>query len=194
LWGNAWQRLSTSGTTWQRLALWGNAWQRLSTSGTTWQCLALWGNAWQRGATRCHVSFIALAAFIANIAFISFRLLRWLRLLRTWPSKWDGRMASGRDGKSRPFTLDSRHRATNNSGMVIPGRVQNGVVLLEGGAALPEGAAVTITYPALLTGKQPVEKRRIQVPLVQCDQRGSVPLTGARIAEILDEEDASPRH
>jgi hypothetical protein len=31
--------------------------------------------------------------------------------------------------------------------MVIPGRVRNGMVILEGEAALPEGAAVTVTYP-----------------------------------------------
>lgn len=78
--------------------------------------------------------------------------------------------------------------------MVIPGRVQNGVVVWEGEAALPEGAAVTITYPAPPMAKPPDQRSRIQVPLVRTDQPGSVPLTGARIAEILDEEDASPRH
>jgi hypothetical protein len=77
--------------------------------------------------------------------------------------------------------------------MVIPGRVHNGVVVLEGDTALPEGAAVTITYPALPTVKPSDEKRRIQVPLVRTDQPGSVPLTTARIAEVLDEEDAPPR-
>jgi len=78
--------------------------------------------------------------------------------------------------------------------MVIPGRVHNGVVVLEGEPALPEGAAVTITYPAARQAKPASPKRRIQVPLVQCAQPGSVQLTGARIAEILNEEDASPRH
>ena len=90
--------------------------------------------------------------------------------------------------------LDSTRGATNNDCMVIPGRVHNGVVILEGESALPEGAAVTITYPALLKAKPAPPKRRIQVPLVRTDQPGSVRLTGARIAEILDEEDASPRH
>jgi len=91
------------------------------------------------------------------------------------------------------FALDSRLSATNNNRMFIPGRVLNGVVIPEGEPALPKGAAVTITYPALLKAKSPVEKRRIQVPLVHCDQPGSVHLIGARIAEIMDEEDASPR-
>ncbi|MCI0376222.1 MAG: hypothetical protein L0215_01315 [Gemmataceae bacterium] len=77
--------------------------------------------------------------------------------------------------------------------MVISGRVQNGVVVLEGGSALPEGAVVTITYPALATAKPVVNKRRIQTPLVRTGEPGSVPLTGARIAQILDEEDASSR-
>lgn len=77
--------------------------------------------------------------------------------------------------------------------MIIPGRVHNGVVVLEGRPELPEGAAVSIWYPAPV-GSTPVhEKRRIQVPLVRSERRGSVQLTGERIAEILDDEDASPR-
>lgn len=79
--------------------------------------------------------------------------------------------------------------------MVILGRVQNGVVILEGKTTLPEGASVTVTYPAPPPAKPAAApKRRIQVPLVRTDQPGSMPLTGARIAEILDEEDASARH
>lgn len=52
---------------------------------------------------------------------------------------------------------------------------------------LPVGSGQT---PA---SKPVVEKKRIQVPLVQTNYPGTVPLTGERIAEILDEEDASPR-
>ncbi|HYV34311.1 MAG TPA: hypothetical protein VE988_01320 [Gemmataceae bacterium] len=77
--------------------------------------------------------------------------------------------------------------------MVIPGRVHNGVVVLEGETELPEGAAVSIWYPAQVESRPILEKRRIQVPLVRSDRPGSVQLTGDRIAEILDEEDASPR-
>lgn len=84
--------------------------------------------------------------------------------------------------------------ATNNDGMVIPGRVHNGMVVLESEAALPEGAAVTVIYPAPPQADPAAQKRRIQVPLVRTGQPGSVQLTGTRIAEILDEEDASPRH
>jgi hypothetical protein len=77
--------------------------------------------------------------------------------------------------------------------MVIPGRAHNGVVVPEGQPTLPEGAAVSITYPALPRTAPPPEKRRIQVPLVRSAHPGSVDLTGVRIAEILDDEDASPR-
>lgn len=52
---------------------------------------------------------------------------------------------------------------------------------------------MTITYPALATAKPAVNKRRIQVPLVRTGEPGSVPLTGARIAQTLNEEDASSR-
>ncbi|MFO0964073.1 MAG: hypothetical protein U0793_00615 [Gemmataceae bacterium] len=51
---------------------------------------------------------------------------------------------------------------------------------------------MTVTYPALSSAKAVTEKRRIQVPLVRTGEPGTVPLTGARIAEILDQEDASP--
>jgi hypothetical protein len=78
--------------------------------------------------------------------------------------------------------------------MIIRGRVHKGVVVLEGEAVLPEGAAVTVTYPAPAQAGAAAPKRRIQVPLVRTDQPGSVWLDGARIAEILDEEDASARH
>jgi len=77
--------------------------------------------------------------------------------------------------------------------MEIHGRVHNGVIVLDDGPPLPEGAAVIVCYPAPIGPPPTVEKRRIQVPLVPSDQPGSVHLTGERIAEILDEEDASPR-
>jgi hypothetical protein len=81
----------------------------------------------------------------------------------------------------------------NNDSMEIPGRVKNGVVVLQDGPALPEGAAVTVYYPAPTGLKSAIVKKRIQVPLVRTGQPGSVHLTGERIAEILDEEDAAPR-
>jgi hypothetical protein len=41
-------------------------------------------------------------------------------------------------------------------------------------------------------GPQP-QKWRIEVPRVKTGEPGTVELSGQRIAEILDEEDASPR-
>jgi hypothetical protein len=84
--------------------------------------------------------------------------------------------------------------AANNERMVIPGRVHNGVVVLEGASALPEGAAVTVTYPATAMQKRKAQKKRIQLPLVHTGEPGTLHLTGERIAKILDQEDVSPRH
>ena len=77
--------------------------------------------------------------------------------------------------------------------MTIPGRVQNGVVVLEGGSALPEGAAVSVSYPAPNGSVASNVKKRIEVPLVRTGRPGSVSLTGAQIAEILDADDVYPR-
>ena len=77
--------------------------------------------------------------------------------------------------------------------MEIPGRVQNGVVVLEGTPALPEGAHVTVFYHGPMGADPEAHKRRIEVPLVRTGQPGTVKLTAQRIAEILDEEDVSPR-
>ena len=87
--------------------------------------------------------------------------------------------------------LESEGKAINNGRMNVKGRVENGVVVLEDGAALPEGAEVTVSY-ARPEAKPPVAKRRIQVPLIRTGEPGNVHLTRVRIAEILDKEDVSP--
>src|SRR5262249_52907669 len=92
-----------------------------------------------------------------------------------------------------PIVVVSDGSSMNNETMVIPGRVRNGVVVLESGPTLPEGAAVTVSYPAHEEPTPTSERRRTQVPLVRSERPGSVHLTGERIAQILDEEDASPR-
>lgn len=71
----------------------------------------------------------------------------------------------------------------------MPGRVRNCVVVLEGGAELPEGAAVTVSYQASPALTPTGGKKRIEVPLVRTDQPGSVDLSGERFAEILDGSD-----
>ena len=73
--------------------------------------------------------------------------------------------------------------------MVIPGRVRNGVVVLEGGPDLPEGMAVTVSCniaPAAETAKQ---KRRVDLPLVPSRSPATLNLTAGRIAELLEEDD-----
>jgi len=74
-------------------------------------------------------------------------------------------------------------RAINNDDMVVPGKVVGGVVVLEGSAKLPEGAAVTVSYEDT-SQKPPAGKKRIQVPLVRTGQPGTVNLTGERVAEV----------
>lgn len=71
----------------------------------------------------------------------------------------------------------------------ISGRVKNGVVVLEKGARLPEGAAVTV-----VPGKAPVirvakRQRPVVFPLVRSKHPGTLHLTNERIAEILEQED-----
>jgi hypothetical protein len=89
-------------------------------------------------------------------------------------------------------TLDFAMRTVNNDAMEIPGRIQNGVVVLEGGRTLPEGMPVTVSCPlstAVVSG-QP--KRRVAFPLVPSKHPGSLRLTADRVAELLEEDDVSP--
>jgi len=81
-----------------------------------------------------------------------------------------------------------------NGVMTLPGRVHNGVIVLEGGSALPEGAAVSVSYSAPNGAPRVSVKTRIAVPLVRTGRPGSVALTGPQIAEILNTDDVSPRH
>ena len=75
--------------------------------------------------------------------------------------------------------------------MEVPGRVQNGVVVLDDSTLLPEGAAVMVTFRAKPEIRVAKNQRRVEFPLVPSSAPGSVHLTNEMIAEILDEEDAS---
>ncbi|HEV3203455.1 MAG TPA: hypothetical protein VGY77_03685 [Gemmataceae bacterium] len=77
--------------------------------------------------------------------------------------------------------------------MKFRGRVQNGVVVLERGPALPEGTKVTVSCDTTPVSQPRRKKKRVEFPLVHSKHPGTLNLTGQRIAEILDEEDASPR-
>jgi hypothetical protein len=76
----------------------------------------------------------------------------------------------------------------------MSGRVHNGVIVLEGGATLPEGAIVVVSYPPVGEFRKSDEKRRVEFPLVRSTKPGSVHLTGERIAETLNGEDVPARH
>jgi hypothetical protein len=89
--------------------------------------------------------------------------------------------------------LDSAPSSLDNADMELQGRFQNGVVVFDGQPALPEGAAVTVTYLAPASPR-PTGKKRIQVPLVRSARPGTLELTNEQIGAILDEEDAAPRH
>ena len=75
--------------------------------------------------------------------------------------------------------------------MEIPGRIQDGVVVFDEPMSLPEGAAVTVlfrTKPVIRVAKN---QKQVEFPLVPSSAPGSIHLTNAMIADILDEEDAS---
>ncbi len=76
--------------------------------------------------------------------------------------------------------------------MEIRGRVQNGVVVLEGASQLPEGAMVTVVYPISPPAAPPESRRRVLLPFVRSDHPGTLRLTAERVAELLEEDDVSP--
>jgi hypothetical protein len=74
--------------------------------------------------------------------------------------------------------------------MDIRGRVHNGVVVLEEGAVLPEGAVVRVLYLAGPVIRVSKNQKRVEFPLVRSLTPGTVHLTNEQIGEILDAEDA----
>jgi hypothetical protein len=80
-------------------------------------------------------------------------------------------------------------RKKENGAMGINGRVEGGVVVLEGASTLPDGTAVSViprASPVIRVSKQP---RQVVLPLVPSRKPGSVDLTGDRIAAILQDQD-----
>ena len=76
--------------------------------------------------------------------------------------------------------------------MELNGFVQNGVIVLTGGASLPEGTPVTVSCGVDATTPPPVgERKHVVFPLVDSDSPGTLHLTNAMIGEIFDEEEAS---
>jgi len=71
----------------------------------------------------------------------------------------------------------------------VPGHVHNGVVVLDGGAKLPEGTPVTVLTTGLCIWRKPGKKKRVQFPLMRSKSPGTLDLNNERIAEILEAED-----
>jgi hypothetical protein len=85
--------------------------------------------------------------------------------------------------------IDSGLLPTDNGSMEIPGRVKNGVIVLEGRAVLPEGAPVTVLFDRVRIWHKSGKKIRVAFPLVRSKQPGTLHLSNERIAEILQEDD-----
>ena len=75
--------------------------------------------------------------------------------------------------------------------MQIRGRIKNGVVVLDEDVSLHEDTVVTVHFPEIQQRDADRERRRVVLPLVHTDNSGSLNLTNDRIAEILNDEDAS---
>jgi hypothetical protein len=73
--------------------------------------------------------------------------------------------------------------------MQIPGCVHNGVVVLDGGATLPEGTRVVVSQLSRVDQTPQLGKTPVELPLVSGGEPGSIDLTNERIYELLDEED-----
>lgn len=57
---------------------------------------------------------------------------------------------------------------------------------------MPEGTEVTVLYNIARGLKKPVERKRVEFPLVRSKRPGTLKLTAERVAKFLDEEDVSP--
>jgi hypothetical protein len=73
--------------------------------------------------------------------------------------------------------------------MEVFGRVQNGVVVLEEPAALPNGARVRVTRATRI--RTAAVQRPVALPIFDYDGPPDIDLSNARVAEILDRDDAS---
>ncbi len=106
------------------------------------------------------------------------------------------RVLSLRDGSGlgwHVFDLRVRKPRAENSDMTIKGRVEHGVIILPEGVTLPEGAEVTVSCEPSLAAK-PKQEKRVEFPLVRSKHPGTLELTSARVAELLDEQDVPSRH
>jgi hypothetical protein len=92
---------------------------------------------------------------------------------------------SGFGLNSPSASLDSPGQTTENGGMEIRGRIRNGVVVLEGGPSLPEGAMVIVCDRDAPSTKPPETHRRVALPLVRSDRPGNRRLSAEDVAGLL---------
>lgn len=79
----------------------------------------------------------------------------------------------------------------DTGGMNFTGRVENGAIVLDPAASLPEGAQVVVVYPSPPKVHVASERRAVQLPIFPYGGKPDIELTNDRIAEILAAEDAS---
>jgi hypothetical protein len=87
--------------------------------------------------------------------------------------------------------LDCPPIRVDNERMDVPGRVENGVVVLEGGMKLPEGAQVVVSLRRKPNIRVAPAQRPVQLPIFDYDGPPDIDLTNDQIAEILTRDDAS---
>jgi hypothetical protein len=75
--------------------------------------------------------------------------------------------------------------------MDVPGRVENGVVAIEGRMKLPEGAEVLVSLRRNPNVRTALTQRPVQFPIFDYDGPPDIDLTNDHIADILNREDAS---
>jgi hypothetical protein len=79
----------------------------------------------------------------------------------------------------------------SSSQIELHGHVKNGVVVLDGGESLPEGAAVRVTCALVPPLKAPPVRKPAVLPIFPYAGPPDIELTNDEIAEILNREDAS---
>jgi len=108
---------------------------------------------------------------------------------RGYTEKADTDKNTHRHPPEKTAQLDGFFERSDNLGMEVTGRVQNGVVVLDDGASLPEGAVVTVRLRSNPTIRVARNQSRVEFPLVRSSKPASVDLTNEQIQKALDEEE-----
>ena len=87
--------------------------------------------------------------------------------------------------------LDYPAIGADNERMDVPGRIENGVVVLEAGTKLPEGAQVVVSLRTMPPVRVAPTRHPVRLPIFDYDGPPDIDLTNDQIGEILTREDAS---